>query len=90
MIFLSIPQAAIRQRVKAMKRNFPSEQPDRFSGSLRHYHRSGSQTQRSWDDWVDGDLAKKRRSRNWPKVIGITLGGLALAGIIAGLLVELG
>jgi hypothetical protein len=73
-----------------MKRNFPSEQPDRFSGSLRHYHRSGSQTQRSWDDWVDGDLAKKRRSRNWLKLIGITLGVLALAGIIAGLLVELG
>jgi hypothetical protein len=73
-----------------MKRNFPSEQPDRFSGSLRHYHRSGSQTQRSWDEWVNGDLAKTRRSRNWPKLIGITLGLLALAGIIAGLLVELG
>lgn len=73
-----------------MKRNLPSEQPDRFNGSLRHYHRSGSQMQRSWDDWVDGDLAKTRRSRNWLKFFGIMLGLLALSGIIAGLLVELG
>ncbi len=73
-----------------MKRNFPSEQPDRFNGNLRHYHRSGTQTQRSWDEWVDGDLAKTRRSRkNWPKILGIILGVLALGGIIAGLLVEL-
>jgi hypothetical protein len=73
-----------------MKRNLHSEQPDRFSGSLRHYHRSGSQTQRSWDEWVDGDLAKKkRRSRNWLKITGITLAVLALVGIIAGLMVEL-
>lgn len=73
-----------------MKRNFPSEQPDRFSGNLRHYHRSGSQTQRSWDDWVDGDLAKTRRTRNWPKILGTVVGVLALVGIIVGLLVELG
>jgi hypothetical protein len=73
-----------------MKRNLSSEQPDRFTGSLRHYHRSGSRTQRSWDDWVDGDLAKTRRARkNWPKILGIILGVLGLGGIVAGLLVEL-
>ncbi len=78
------------QRVKPMKRNLPSDLPDRFSGSLRHYHRSGAQTQRSWDDWVDGDLAKTRRSKkNWPKILGIILGVLGLGAIIAGLLVEL-
>ena len=74
-----------------MKRNFSSEQPDRFSGSLRHYHRSGSRQQRSWDDWIDGDLEKSRRSKeNWPKFIGIIIGVLWLGGIIAGLVVELG
>lgn len=73
-----------------MKRNFSSEPPDRFSGSLRHYHRTGSQTQRSWDDWVDGDLAKARRVRHWPKILGIVVGVLGLGGIVAGLLVELG
>jgi hypothetical protein len=73
-----------------MKRNDSSEQLDRFSGSLRHYHRAGSQTQRSWDEWVDGDLAKTRRSKNWPKILGIVIGVLGLGGIIAGLLVELG
>jgi hypothetical protein len=72
-----------------MKRSYPSEQPDRFSGNLRHYHRSGSQTQRSWDEWVDGDLAKTRRGRKWPTLIGIALGALALASIIIGLVVEL-
>lgn len=73
-----------------MKRNPSSEQPDRFAGSLRHYHRTASHTRRTWDDWVDGDLAKTRRSRNWLKFIGITLGVLALSAIVAGLLVELG
>lgn len=72
-----------------MKRNSPTELPDRFSGSLRHYHRSGSQTQRTWDDWVDGDLAKTRRARNWPKILGIVVGMLGLSAIVAGLLVEL-
>jgi hypothetical protein len=72
-----------------MKPRIPSTGQDRFSGSVRHYHRGGAKPQRSWDEWVDGDLARSGRARNWPKVIGIILGVLALVGIIVGLMVEL-
>ena len=73
-----------------MKRTHPPEEQARFSGNLRHYHRSGAQAQRSWDDWVDGTSAKARGWKNWPKIFGITIGGVALSGIIIGLLIELG
>jgi glucose uptake protein GlcU len=72
-----------------MKPRIPTNGEDRFSGSVRHYHRSGAKPQRSWDEWVDGDLARTGRARNWPKAIGIILGVLALVGIIVGLMVEL-
>ena len=68
----------------------PSERDDstRFSGTLRHYHRSNSQPQRTWDEWVDGKSAKSG-STNWLKISVITLALLALAGVIAGLIIEL-
>ena len=72
-----------------MKRSAPTDVPTKFSGNMRHYHRSGSKTQRTWDDWVDGHAAKVPSKRNWPKIVGILLGILALAGIIAGLIIEL-
>ena len=72
-----------------MKRTRPPVEQTRFSGNLRHYHRSGSQTQRTWDDWVDGTPRKKRGAKNWLKWTGITIGVLALIGIIAGLVIEL-
>ena len=72
-----------------MKRTHTPEEHARFSGNLRHYHRTGSQTQRSWDDWVDGAAAKTRGSKNWLKIIGIVVGVLALSGIITGLIIEL-
>ena len=62
----------------------------KFDGNLRHYHRSGSQTQRTWDDWVDGGGAKARSKKNWPRIVGILVGALALSGIVAGLIIELG
>ena len=54
---------------------------------MRHYHRSQPQTQRTWDEWVEGSPTKVRHSRNWLKIIGIIAGVLALAGIIAGLVI---
>lgn len=72
-----------------MKRTLPSEGQDRFNGNLRHYHRTGAQAQRSWDEWVDGDQAKAGRSRNWLKIIGIVGAVVGLGGIITGLLIEL-
>lgn len=72
-----------------MKRTLPSEGQDRFSGNLRHYHRSGAPSQRSWDDWVEGDQAKTRSSKNWLKIIAVMVALLGLGGIIIGLLVEL-
>lgn len=72
-----------------MKRTHSPEEHARFSGNLRHYHRTGSQTQRSWDDWVEGGAAKPRSSKNWLKIIGIVGGALALSGIIIGLIIEM-
>jgi hypothetical protein len=72
-----------------MKRTLPPDEHARFSGSLRHYHRAGGQTQRSWDDWVEGTTAKSRKSGKWLKVFGIIVAVLALVGIIIGLIVEL-
>ncbi len=71
-----------------MKTSFPSENKDRFSGQLRHYHRSGYQTQRTWDEWVDGKAAKTKSTR-WLTVLVILMGVLALGGIITGLVIEL-
>ncbi len=73
-----------------MKRGPSPELQDRFSGSLRHYHRTVAAPQRSWDDWVEGSKAKRKNGRNWLKVSGVAFGLLALGGIIAGLVIELG
>ena len=72
-----------------MKRTLSTGQQTKFSGNLRHYHRSSTNTQRTWDEWVEGPSSKPRQSRNWLKIIGITVGVLALMGIIAGLIIEL-
>lgn len=72
-----------------MKRTHPPDENARFSGSLRHYHRSGAQTQRSWDDWVEGSAGKPPGSRKLGKLLAIVLGTAALLGIVAGLIIEL-
>lgn len=71
-----------------MKHHSPKNEESRFSGALRHYHRTGSQTHRTWDEWVDGK-PKSGASVNWLKVALITIAVLALGGILVGLVIEL-
>jgi hypothetical protein len=72
-----------------MKHPPPTETQTKFSGGLRHYHRSGAQSKRSWDDWVEGTTAKPKSNVNWLKIVGIAGAVLALGGIISGLVVEM-
>jgi hypothetical protein len=72
-----------------MKRQFPREDRTRFSGHLRHYHRSGGPVRPSWEEWVDGEGVRPGRGLRVLKAVGIVLALLALAGIIVGLFIEL-
>ncbi len=72
-----------------MRRSQTPDRPAQFKGSLRHYHRSATQRQRTWDDWIEGTVAKPRESKNWLPTIGAVFGILALGGIIAALVIEL-
>ncbi|MEI8039377.1 MAG: hypothetical protein WCJ14_13400 [Verrucomicrobiota bacterium] len=71
-----------------MKRPFPAETKERFNGQLRHYHRTGYKTQRTWDEWVDGKSVASR-SKHWWKILLVVGAVLALGGIIVGLVIEL-
>lgn len=64
------------------------DESSRFRGGLKHYHRSGSKPQSSWEQWVDGETQKGPR-RNWLKIIGIVLGIVALIGIGVALYIEM-
>jgi hypothetical protein len=90
MIFPPVREDVIQLPVKPMKRDTITEPTDRFRGKLRHYHRTSRKFKRTWDDWVEGDFATKRRKRNWLKVLSVTFSVLVLASIITGLVVELG
>lgn len=72
-----------------MRRTFPSERDARFRGHLRHYHRLGTKAPCTWDDWVEGTVSKSGRKKNWLKIVGFIAAVLSLAGIIAGLAIEL-
>ena len=72
-----------------MKRSLNQDEKTPFNGPLRHYHRSGSQTHRTWDEWVDGKSSPSWISRNVWNVLGATLAVLILGGIITGLIIEL-
>lgn len=72
-----------------MKHPPKRDESDRFKGALRHYHRAGGQTQRTWDEWIDGKPGGSRPALPWLKIILSILGLLALAGIAAGLFIEL-
>ena len=73
-----------------MRRTPPPDDGAKFSGNLRHYHRTGAQTQRTWDDWVEGSPTKARKPRRWPKIAGIMIAVLVLCAVITGLIIELG
>ncbi len=60
----------------------------RFKGTVRHYHRSSTRPNRTWDEWIDGD-AKPENRRNWLKITLVTIAVMGLLGIIAALIIEL-
>lgn len=72
-----------------MNRQAPQNEKPRFSGALRHYHRSGLQAQRTWEEWVDGKASRPWITKKLIVIILITLAVLVLCAIIAGLIIEL-
>ena len=72
--------------------NPPSNDSDsfRFQGGVRHYHRHGTQSSSSWDEWVDGKPRGKQSGRKVAKVIGVILAIGGLLAVVVGLVVELG
>jgi hypothetical protein len=74
---------------RAMKKPDLNADKIRYTSNLRHYHRSGAQSKRSWDEWVDGPGASVRKPSNILKITLISLGVLALIAIIGGLMNEL-
>ncbi|MEX1049030.1 MAG: hypothetical protein WED15_05860 [Akkermansiaceae bacterium] len=72
-----------------MKRHFQTDKQTRFVGKVRHYHRSGGSPKRSWDEWVDGTIHKRRDLKSWLMIVATTAGFLLLASIIVGLTMEL-
>ena len=71
-----------------MKHPEPRDKQDLFKGSLRHYHRSGSDSRNIWDEWIDGKSSPsnfKKRLKTGLILIAV----LALGAIIVGLIIEL-
>lgn len=85
----SAPSRLANQSITDMRRSHLKDEQTRFSGGVRHYHRSGSRSTRSWDEWVDGAGRKRGNSLSFLKILGIFLAILALGGIIVGLIIEL-
>jgi hypothetical protein len=68
-----------------MKHPKPINDGTRFSGQLRHYHRTAVKTRRTWDEWIDGEDAKPGIWRKCLKIAGVVLLLLALGAIVLGL-----
>lgn len=73
-----------------MKQSSLHDKGTRFNGSLRSHHRAHHQENSSWDEWVEGKPSGSKSPVNWLKIILIGMAVLALGGIIAGLIIELG
>ena len=71
-----------------MKHPAPRNDQTRFSTTLRHYHRAGPPTGRTWEEWVDGRTSNKRPTK-WLKILLITTAVLGLAGILVALFIEM-
>jgi len=72
-----------------MKRMLPPENPTRFKGTVRHYHRSASKSQSSWEQWISGEANSGRPRKSWLKILGILVALLVLGGVIAGLVIKM-
>lgn len=72
-----------------MKRPPQLTEGTRFHGQLRHYHRSGTPSHRSWDEWVDGESGRSGTWVKWFKIAAGILFLLALGAIVAGLVIAL-
>ncbi|MCU0748757.1 MAG: hypothetical protein MUF13_04335 [Akkermansiaceae bacterium] len=72
-----------------MKHPIQRDETSRFQGSLRHYHRSVSQSNRTWDEWVDGKSTGRKPAVYWVKLIATIAAVLTLAAVVAGLFIEL-
>jgi hypothetical protein len=65
------------------------DETDRFNAPLRHYHRAGGQSHRTWDEWVDGAPSGAGSGMKRWRIALIVLAVLALCAIVVGLIVEL-
>jgi hypothetical protein len=72
-----------------MKTPLSQDDPPRFQGPLRHYHRSGAKPHKSWDEWVEGKPADLHLPKSKKKVIVWGVALIALGGLIVGLVVNL-
>lgn len=68
-----------------MRHPKPINDKTRFSGQLRHYHRSGMKARRTWDEWVDGEAAKPGIWRKCLIIAAIVVLFLAFVAIVLGL-----
>ena len=71
-----------------MKHAPAKDEASRFKSSVRHYHRSGSRPNRTWDEWIDGE-AKPRNSAKWLKISLVVIAALGLVGIVGALFIEM-
>jgi hypothetical protein len=65
------------------------DENSRFRGSVRHYHRAAHSNQTNWDQWINGTTTTAKRSRNWTKILLLSIGSLALLGVVIGLVIEM-
>jgi len=72
-----------------MKPPIQRDEASRFQGSLRHYHRSVSQHNRTWEEWIDGRAATRKPPTYWLKLTVTILATIILVAVIIGLYVEL-
>lgn len=73
-----------------MKHPNSTDEPPRFSGQIRHYHRGSARPLKTWKEWVDGKSARNGASKNWIRISAVIVATFALAGIISALIAELG
>jgi len=66
----------------------PVDDNARFSGHIRHYHRSGAKPRKSWDEWIDGKSADSNARWDGLKISGSIVALLVLAAIAIGLLIK--